>query len=71
MDSKIVQIFKNLNPKIAVLESSMRLREDLHLDSVLLIQLAIDIHNQFGIDLGEKADQGKVFKTVGDIIACL
>jgi len=71
MDSKITQIFKSLNAKITQLAPEMRLKEDLNLDSVLLIQLAIEINNQYGIDLGEKADQGKTIKTVGDILKCL
>lgn len=71
MDNKIIQIFKGLNAKISELRPEMRLKEDLHLDSILLIQLAIEINNQYGIDLGEKVDQGKSFKTVGDILQCL
>lgn len=54
----------------AITESSF-LKNDLGLDSVDLMNLAIFVHIEFGIDLGEKFDQGHRFETVGDITKCL
>lgn len=51
------------------LELSSRLREDLFLDSMNLIELSIWIHGNFGVDLGRIAEEnGKVFQTVQDLL---
>ena len=43
------------------------LRDDLHLDSFRLMELAVAIHETFGVDLGLLANSGEVFDSVGDI----
>ena len=57
--------------KNIVIHEQMTLKEDLQIDSVNLVQLSIEIHEKFGIDLGEKVDQGFSVNTVKDLLLCL
>jgi len=43
------------------------LRDDLYLDSFRLLELAVAIHETYGVDLGLLANSGEVFDSVGDI----
>ncbi len=49
------------------IEPSESLRDDLGLDSFRLMELAVMIHETFGIDLGELANRGEAFNTVNDL----
>ena len=74
MSSQKKQLFdllqKITTSKVEILESS-NLKKDLNMDSVSLVQLAIQINDIFGVDLGEKFDQGFPIDTVKDLISCL
>lgn len=50
---------------IEALESSMDLREELHLDSLMLAELTVRIEDEFGIDIFEDG----IVQTIGEIIA--
>jgi acyl carrier protein len=49
------------------LEPSMRLVEDLELDSIRLLTLAVEVENRFRICLDE--DDDRAIETVGDLVA--
>lgn len=50
---------------IEALESSMDLREELHLDSLMLAELTVRIEDEYGIDIFEDG----IVQTIGEIIA--
>lgn len=58
-------------PERRPLSKAMRLKEDLNMDSIDLIKIAIEVHQVFGIDLGEFADRGQSLNTIADIEECL
>lgn len=41
------------------------------MDSIELIKIAVEVHQVFGIDLGEFADRGQRLNTIADIEECL
>lgn len=50
-------------------ERASRLREDLALDSMNLIELSIWVHERFGVDLGRIAEEeGRAFLTIEDLL---
>jgi acyl carrier protein len=49
------------------IKSSDHLKNDLHLDSMKLIELVVIISEQWGIDLGQMAANGYPVSTVSDI----
>lgn len=49
----------------------LRLKEDLRLDSIDLIKIAVEVHQIFGVDLGEFADRGQLLNTIADIEKCI
>ncbi|MET4560720.1 acyl carrier protein [Lysinibacillus parviboronicapiens] len=50
---------------IESLEVSMDLREDLHLDSLMLAELTVRIEDEFGVDIFEDG----IVQTIGEITA--
>jgi acyl carrier protein len=71
MQDKLFSILKNLSPHQPDINENMNLKKDLRLDSLALVQMAVKIHEEFGVDLGEAADKGKNFNTVKDVIECI
>ncbi len=70
MKEQLIDLIQKLSTqKIMNLEQS--LTRDLRLDSVALVQVAVGVHETFGVDIGEKVDQGYKIETVGDILHCL
>ncbi len=70
MKDELIDLIQKLSTqKVQNLEQS--LTKDLRLDSVALVQVAVNVHEQFGVDIGEKVDQGYKIETVGDILQCL
>ncbi len=49
------------------IDPTSSLRDDLSLDSFRLMELAVAVHETFGVDLGQLANQGEAFGSVGDI----
>jgi len=47
------------------LDASTRLRDDLHLDSIMLAELTVRIEAEFGIDIFEDG----IVQTVGEVVA--
>ncbi len=71
MNEKIFEIIRGLSPRRLEVNPAMSLKNDLMLDSLALVELAVKVNDEFGIDLGEAADKGKTFNTVQDIVECL
>lgn len=70
MKDELMSLLQKLSSqKVMNLEQS--LTRDLRLDSVALVQVAVIVHEKFGVDIGEKVDQGYKIDTVGDILHCL
>lgn len=70
MKEQLIDLIQKLSTqKVSNLEQS--LTKDLRLDSVALVQIAVQVHEVFGVDIGEKVDQGQKIETVGDILLCL
>lgn len=70
MKEQLIDLIQKLSSqKVMNLEQS--LTADLRLDSVALVQIAVSVHEIFGVDIGEKVDQGHKMETVGDILHCL
>lgn len=70
MKEELIDLIQKLSSqKVMNLEQS--LTRDLRLDSVSLVQVAVNVHEKFGVDIGEKVDQGHKIETVGDILNCL
>ena len=70
MDSKLESILKRISGK-SVLKVSNDLRGDLELDSFKLMELTVEIHEAFSVDLGLKAMAGHKFETIEDIVKAL
>lgn len=68
MNERLSSLIHKLKQKKIVLSPDMRLKEDLNLDSMNLIHLSIMIHNEFGVDLGALAEQGKKLLTIADLL---
>ena len=52
------------NSAIEALASSMDLREDLHLDSLMLAELTVRLEDEFDVDIFEDG----IVQTIGEII---
>ncbi|WP_313892558.1 phosphopantetheine-binding protein [Psychrobacillus sp.] len=55
------------NSTIETLASSMDLREDLHLDSLMLAELTVRLEDEFDVDIFEDG----IVQTIGEIIVKL
>lgn len=55
------------NSTIEALESSMDLREDLYLDSLMLAELTVRLEDEFDVDIFEDG----IVQTIGEIIVKL
>ncbi len=71
MQEQLFKIIKDLCRTSQSITLDQNLKTDLKFDSVLLVQLAVKMHQEFAVDLGELADQGKEFNTVKDLLLCL
>lgn len=70
MKDELIDLIQKLSSQ-KVLNLEQSLTRDLRLDSVSLVQVAVNVHEKFGVDIGEKVDQGYKIDTVGDILHCL
>lgn len=70
MKEDLINLIQKLtSQKVMNLEQS--LTRDLRLDSVSLVEVAVQVHEKFGVDIGEKVDKGHKIETVGDLLNCL
>lgn len=70
-EEKLKKIILGLVKKTTPIHLDSDLKKDLHLDSVLLVQLAMQIDLEFSVDLGAEVDKGKKLVTFGDLLQCL
>lgn len=70
MKEQLIDLIQKLSSQ-KVMNLEQNLTRDLRLDSVALVQVAVSVHEIFGVDIGEKVDQGYKIETVGDILHCL
>lgn len=75
-EQQLIQLLRQLCPSGVTppthMSADMDLRDDLGLDSALLIELTVLVHNQLGIDLGRVAAQRRLeARTVGDVLSLL
>ncbi len=69
-EEKIIAAIKELFNPDAAMSSTTHLRDDLGLDSANLIELTVQIHSMYGIDLGRKAAEKQITpETIGDLAA--
>jgi len=70
-ESDVLEVLKTIAARdleyTGELSTTMRLREDLQLDSMQMIIVAVGLENHFKVKLGEE-DAGEL-KTVGDLCA--
>lgn len=70
--TKVHKIVKRTLPKrlaSLTLAASTDLRDDLHLDSMALLTMALHVEEAFGIDVASHAERMQQIKTVGDVVA--
>ena len=68
-EEKVYSSLKQLLNRDIDMSAETRLRDDLNLDSVNLIELTVLMHTTFGIDLGRKSAEHKLMPaTVGDLV---
>ena len=60
-------LLKRVSGRTAAISMQASLRDDLDLDSFRLMELAVSVHETFGVDLGQLANQGEPFVTVADL----
>ncbi len=65
--SALEALLKRVSGQARAVTPSDSLRDDLELDSFRLMELAVLVHESFGVDLGQLANQGEPFVTVADI----
>ncbi|MUG72710.1 petrobactin biosynthesis protein AsbD [Paenibacillus validus] len=53
---------------LSPLEETHRLNEDLHVDSVMMLQLLVWIEEEFGLRIPEEEVDPRVFHTVGSLL---
>lgn len=68
MNERLERLIQGLARRKTEVHPSQRLNEDLGLDSLKLIRLAVMVYNEFGVDLGELAEKGARFEKVEDIL---
>jgi acyl carrier protein len=66
-----LELLEKRFPEKRPLVEDLRLKEDLRLDSIDLIKIAVEVHQIFGVDLGEFADRGQLLNTIADIEKCI
>ena len=71
MKQELIDVIQKLSNLPVTDDLNQNLTRDLRLDSVALVQVAVSVHEKFGVDIGEKVDQGFKIETVGDILKCL
>lgn len=66
-EEKVIEILKELSG-IEISDTTLRLQEDLGLDSFLLVSMLIEIENKFVIELQEQDMNPFELLTVSDVI---
>ena len=71
-EQKVKAAIAKLLGREAPMTASTRLSDELGLDSASLIELTVLVHTMFGVDLGRRAVERKLFPvTVGDVASLL
>ena len=71
-EQKVREAISELLRREVPMTASTRLREDLALDSMNLVELTVIVHARYGVDLGRRAVERKLMPiTVGDVAALL
>lgn len=52
-------------PKIEKLEESLSLRDDLHMDSLMLAELTVRVEDEFDVDIFEDG----IVQTIGEVLS--
>jgi len=71
-EQKVREAISELLRREVPMTASTRLREDLALDSMNLVELTVIVHSRYGVDLGRRAVERKLMPvTVADVAALL
>lgn len=71
-EQKVREAIPELLRREVPMTASTRLREDLALDSMNLVELTVIVHARYGVDLGRRAVERKLMPvTVADVAALL
>lgn len=71
-EQKVKEAISELLRREVPMTASTRLREDLALDSMNLVELTVIVHARYGVDLGRRAVERKLMPvTVADVAALL
>ena len=71
-EQKVKEAISELLRCAVPMTASTRLREDLALDSMNLVELTVIVHARYGVDLGRRAVERKLTPvTVGDVAALM
>lgn len=67
IDPRIVEILRNVaeKPDSFTISADQQLRSDLGIDSLMFIDVALQVESEFGVELGD--DFGKELVTVADL----
>ncbi|MNF71974.1 Acyl carrier protein [compost metagenome] len=70
IDAKVIRVLSQCLPKVRCsIEMSTRLVEDLHMESIELVEFVMMLNEDAGVDVS--ADQVAEWKTVQDVCSCL
>ena len=68
-EEKVIAALQQLLKKELPMTQETRLRDDLGMDSMNLVELTVLVHSLYGVDLGRKSAELKLIpETVGDLV---
>jgi acyl carrier protein len=71
-EAKVVAAVRQVSRHDVPMGATTHLRDDLGLDSAVLIELTVLVHTMYGVDLGRRAAERKLVPlTIGDLAALM
>lgn len=68
-EEKVIAAVQQLLKKETPMTAETRLRDDLGMDSMNLVELTVLVHSSYGVDLGRKSAELKLIpETIGDLV---
>lgn len=68
-EEKVIAAVQQLIKKEIPMTQETRLRDDLGMDSMNLVELTVLVHSLYGVDLGRKSAELKLIpETIGDLM---
>ncbi|MGI8335641.1 acyl carrier protein [Actinomadura scrupuli] len=70
---RVTALLGQVRPEIAAmtLRGDLRLQDDLGMDSLSIVALAVRLHEDLGVDLAAIAEHGPSIQTIDDLVAVM